>query len=268
MTKLFFVVLATSVTAMVVSCSKGTDNPAPAINYEKIAEGYVVGAGLKASIYSPSATLKTGYNKLYVALADSLSGASVTNASLSFLPMMDMQTMQHSAPVEAFGTADNTGLFSSAVLFTMPSGTMGSWTLRLNVQYSNKAGSFVTPIVINAADPATVKSFVSKADGKKYFIALIEPQKPKVGINDFELAVFQSASMMNFPADSSMTITADPQMPTMGHGSPNNINPVHVGKGHFKGKLNFTMTGLWHVNLKFYQQSAIADTANHFEINF
>jgi hypothetical protein len=38
-------------------------------------------------------------------------------------------------------------------------------------------------------------------------------------------------------------------MPSMGHGSPNNINPLHIKNGHYKGKVNFTMTGDWRINL-------------------
>lgn len=74
--------------------------------------------------------------------------------------------------------------------------------------------------------------------------------------------------MMEFPADSSLTVTLTPEMPSMDHGSPNNVDPVHVGKGHYKGKVNFTMTGLWQLNLDFMQGDAIADTTSFFEVNF
>ena len=38
-------------------------------------------------------------------------------------------------------------------------------------------------------------------------------------------------------------------MPAMNHGSPNNVNPTHIGEGHYKGVTNFTMTGWWRVNM-------------------
>ena len=50
--------------------------------------------------------------------------------------------------------------------------------------------------------------------------------------------------MMSWPADSSLSVTITPEMPSMGHGSPNNINPVHVGKGHYKGKVNLILKSL------------------------
>ena len=55
--------------------------------------------------------------------------------------------------------------------------------------------------------------------------------------------------MMTFPAEDNFSITMTPEMPSMGHGSPNNVNPVLTKNGHYKGKVNFTMTGDWRINL-------------------
>jgi len=96
----------------------------------------------------------------------------------------------------------------------------------------------------------------------------LAPKSPKVGINDIELFIAKKASMMSFPADSSLTVTLTPEMPSMGHGSPNNVNPVHVGGGHYKGKVNFTMTGLWRLHLDFTNGSALADSTTYFDIEF
>jgi len=60
----------------------------------------------------------------------------------------------------------------------------------------------------------------------------------------------------------------EPEMPAMGHGSPNNVNPVAIGNGHYKGKVNFTMTGLWQVNLDFMMGADLADDTQFFEIEF
>ena len=40
-----------------------------------------------------------------------------------------------------------------------------------------------------------------------------------------------------------------PTMPSMGHGSPNNENPSHLEKGHYMGKVNFSMSGDWKLDL-------------------
>ena len=99
-------------------------------------------------------------------------------------------------------------------------------------------------------------------------MSLIEPSTFKVGINDMEIAIYKRASMMSFPADSSLAVILTPEMPTMGHGSPNNINPVHTGNGHYKGKVNFTMTGMWYLNLDFMSGTAVADSTQFFEVQF
>jgi hypothetical protein len=56
-------------------------------------------------------------------------------------------------------------------------------------------------------------------------------------------------------------------MPTMNHGSPNNVNPVHKGNGHYKGKVNFTMTGLWRLHFTLKAGDAIAK-ADSLDIEF
>jgi copper chaperone NosL len=40
-----------------------------------------------------------------------------------------------------------------------------------------------------------------------------------------------------------------PLMPTMGHGSPGNENPVPLGNGHYLGTVNFSMSGPWTVTV-------------------
>ena len=55
--------------------------------------------------------------------------------------------------------------------------------------------------------------------------------------------------MMDWPYEPYLTVEIDPQMPSMNHGSPNNVNPTHIGDGHYKGVTNFTMTGWWRINM-------------------
>jgi hypothetical protein len=52
-----------------------------------------------------------------------------------------------------------------------------------------------------------------------------------------------------------------PDMPSMGHGSPNNENPVHTAIGHYKGKINFTMTGEWRITCNVKRANATLLTA-------
>ncbi len=55
-------------------------------------------------------------------------------------------------------------------------------------------------------------------------------------------------------------------MISMGHGAPNNVNPMHIGKGHYMGKVNFTMSGSWNVKLKIYENGTLISESLLFEI--
>lgn len=260
------------ISAILPSCSKeDTAEADPTAGMVKQAEGFAIGAATKVVIYTKESAITSGYNKFYIALYDSATGTRVDEAHVRLTPMMNMGSMQHSAPYENPESEMAVNhLYPCSVVFIMSS-MGGSWTVDVDVHnhISGKEGSLTVPFTVIEPTYTKIKSFTSAHDGAKYFISLIEPSQPKVGINDMEIAIYKKLSMMDFPADSSLTVTLTPEMPTMGHGSPNNINPVHTAKGHYKGKVNFTMTGLWKLNLDYMAGSAVADTTTqYFELTF
>lgn len=260
-----------SMLLMFDSCSKeSTAEVDPTIGLTKQAEGYALGAATKVVVYTNQPSIKTGYTKFYLALYDSISGSRVEDAHISLTPMMNMGTMQHSAPFEnPESTTAVNQLFPCSVVFIMSS-MAGSWTVNINVHnhLNNKEAALTLPFTVTDPVKSTMQSFTGASNGSKYFVALIDPSTPKVGINDMEIAIYKKVSMMSFPADSSLSVALTPEMPTMGHGSPNNINPTHVIKGHYKGKVNFTMTGLWKLNMDYTVGTAVADTTQFFEVQF
>ena len=275
MKKSFLAILLPALISFAVimhSCSKSeTTETDPVAGLTKQAEGYAAGAATRVVVYTKETTIYAGYTRFYIALYDSVNGQRIEDAHVKLSPMMDMGTMKHAAPFEnpATETAVN-HLFPCSVVFTMSS-MGGSWTVKLTVHnhLTGKEGFITIPFTVAEPVIARVKSFTAAHDGNKYFVSLIEPSVPKVGINDMEIAIYKKVSMMSFPADSSLSVILTPEMPTMGHGSPNNINPAHVSKGHYKGKVNFTMTGLWKLNLDYMAGSAVADsTTQFFEVQF
>jgi len=258
--------------AVTLSACKKTDTPEqdPTKGLTKLTEGFAAGAAAKVEVYTKETAVTSGYTKLYFALYDSLSGKRIDEAHIQLTPMMDMGTMQHSSPYENPASEMATAhLFPGSVFFIMSS-MGGTWTVKIKVynHLNNKEGTLTVPVTVNEPAKPRMKSFTALHDGSKYFISLIEPSSPKVGINDMEIAIYKKASMMSFPADSSLSVILTPEMPTMGHGSPNNVNPVHSGNGHYKGKVNFTMTGLWRLNLDFMSGAAVADSTQSFDIEF
>ena len=74
--------------------------------------------------------------------------------------------------------------------------------------------------------------------------------------------------MINFPADDDVAITIYPEMPSMGHSSPNNVDPVSTGNGHYKGTVNFTMTGWWRINLTLSKNDELMSDELYFDVTF
>lgn len=260
-----------SLSLFYVSCTKDdAQEPDPTAGLTKLTEGYAVGAATKVEIYLENATLTSGYNKFYLALYDSVSGKRIDQSNISLTPMMDMGTMKHSAPYENPASRNSVDhLYPCSVVFIMSS-MGGNWTVKFNIDNleNNKIGDLTIPVTVTEPTLSRMKSFTGLHDGNKYFVALIEPSSPKIGINTMEMAIYKRATMMSFPADSSLSVTLTPEMPTMGHGSPNNINPTHTRLGHYSGKVNFTMTGFWRLNLDYKSGAAVADSTQYFDIEF
>lgn len=256
---------------LMISCSKdNTTTPDPTLGYLKLASGFAAGAATKVEIFAADSAF-TGYNKFYIALTDSATGTYIENAQITLTPTMTMPMMSHSAPKENPSSTNAVDkLFPCSVSFIMAS-MSGTWTLAVNVQnlVNNKSGMVTFTINVKDPSPAKMFSFVSLTDNTtKFFVGFIPPTKPIVGINDFEFVVYKKQSMMMFPADSSLNVSFIPTMPTMGHSSPNNINPVYIGNGHYKGKVNFTMTGLWRMSMTFNAGTTLSDSTHYFDFNF
>ncbi len=102
--------------------------------------------------------------------------------------------------------------------------------------------------VIDVAPSKLVSSFEA-TDGSKVFVMVVAPSEPVIGKQPFEVFVVQKKGMMDWPALDGLTLEITPEMPTMGHGSPGNENPVAAGDGHYAGLVNFTMAGPWKVTV-------------------
>lgn len=253
------------------SCTKDDQDPSPLDGLTKLTEGYASGASTKVEIWGTQ-NFFAGYNNLTVVLYDSLDlTKKITDASITFYPEMTMTSYVHSAPFENPEEKAVNGVFPGVVMFNMPTAADGTWKLKVTVENhsNNKTGMAQFSVTVdNPANPV-MKSFTTfMPDSNKIFVSLLQPLSPKVGINDIEFTVHRKATMMSFPADDSYTLEITPEMPTMGHGSPNNVNPVSAGKGHYKGKVNFTMTGEWKINVAVKKNGSLVYNTLFFYITF
>lgn len=270
---LIYILFIFSLTVAFSSCKKDENNTPDPIPYDptagltKLSEAYALGAATKVEVWAESGYV-TGYNDLYLLLKDSISGAAVQDAEITLLPMMDMGTMMHSAPCEHPASHhSHDGKFHCSVVFLMSS-MGGTWTLGATVHNHSNGKTGAASIAVNVAEASVskLKSFISAVGGETLFVSLIEPKNPVVGMNDLEIVVHKRMNMgMEFPADSSLTIEISPLMVSMGHGSPNNVNPAHSGMGHYRGQVNYTMSGEWNINFTFRSGGAIANNTLYFE---
>ncbi len=212
--------------------------------------------------------LEVGYNKLSLGLFDG-EGNHVSNAHLSIMPMMTMMEMSHSSPYETMDHEMGSDKYQEfAVVFVMPSGEMGSWALEVTAHIMDESFSGEASLSVDVLNPEIAKmKAMDLGENGRIFISLVGPADPIVGSNDFEIVIHERESMMSWPAITDYSIEIEPEMPAMGHGSPNNENPVHQQLGHYKGLVNFTMTGEWVVHVTINEGSnQIAET--DFEIVF
>ena len=276
-TKIIFTLAIVAITA---SC-KSKEEPevmkpaGPLSGLIKLKEGYAYGAGTKVQIWGKK-NFFMGYNQLTVLLLDSVNEKdTIKDAHIHFMPVMVMgggmmMPMQHACPVENPDELAPNGIFSGAIAFVMSTSTAGYWTLGLTVHNhkTDKYGAAGFNITVDNPSSPVLSVFTSLAvDAPKLVLSLVSPTAPKVGMNDIEFTLHRKESDMSWPADTTHTFIITPEMPSMGHGSPNNVNPVHIGNGHYKGKVNFTMTGEWKINVEVQKDGKTISKDANFIVN-
>ncbi len=270
--------LACGILAVVFAggCNDKEDDPQPST--PPTSELIMVGSaatefgGILVNVFAHD-SLVAEYTPLLIEVRDETSNDLLTNVDITVRPIMDMgpDHGSHGAPVES--PDDMTpvdGKFPFNVVFTMPGET--GWLLEIEVfdPIGDRGGVAEVPLSVGSVSPAKVLH-LSPLEGSGWStltMALIEPANPKVGQNDFEVALFHEPSDFEFLPVEDLSLKIDPQMPSMGHGSPNNVHPSHTGNGHYRGGVNFTMTGTWVVNVRTSDGNIPVDTTAQFQIVF
>jgi len=232
------------------SCEKNEDPNDKHTELVQIATALTDEQAFEVTLYAND-TLFEGYNKLFISIVDVSAEDQVTDANISLKPIMDMIDMVHAAPVENPPVlANDDDLFEGAVVFIMPSSGMMGWTLDIEIKTGEKnETAFLEIPEVRSLYEARKINVISPLDETKYFVSLVEPINAEVGINDCEFTIHYKENMMSFPPAEDLTVEIEPEMPSMDHGSPNNVHPVHSGNGHYEGKVNFTMTGWWRIHM-------------------
>ena len=216
--------------------------------------GRIEEQGVRVELYGPQ-QLQMGYVELRVKLIEIATDQHLHDARVEIHPLMQMEvdgsTMMHGAPSEYPAVHDHEdGSYLKPVVFPMA----GTWQLEVKYQHDEREGNLSFAAEVHQGD--RLKSLTG-TDDQSYFVALITPHYPSVGKENLELAVWTRESMRDFPLANDLSIEIDPYMPAMNHGAPGNEQPVLTDNGHYRGKVNFMMSGEWRINLKLVKSESI-----------
>jgi hypothetical protein len=189
-------------------------------------------------------TLATGLNQMYVKLTDA-SGASVAGASLTLLPAMDMGSMgSMGAPVFGTPMTYSAGLYQCQVVFPAASGSMGSWSVDVTVQPSGGSAADADFGPLTVTDSGRAQTFT--VGSTEYLISMNFAATPHVGLNPIVVTLDSSQDMgTTYTPVTDATFTLDPEMPSMGMGASESVNPTLASPGLYDGQVSFSMQGTW-----------------------
>ncbi|MDR2475657.1 MAG: FixH family protein [Bacteroidales bacterium] len=246
--------------ALFASCGKDDEPENPAVNpveglkkiHEFADDSYIVTA------WNETGEFRLGYTKVYFTVQDK-DGKYIDNAQLTAFPEMDMGMMKHSTPRSEITKVPDKPLYEAYYNFLMYSGQGdGVWYYDLAYTVGSASGIFEDEVidVKNAFRPdgrtqITIIKTVVGTDDKRYVLTLVEPLHPKVGVNDITVYIHKSQSPEFPPIEGGLILKLDPRMPSMeNHSSPNNVDLTwNAAEKIYKGKVNFSMTGYWKLNL-------------------
>ncbi|MGM5632072.1 FixH family protein [Apibacter raozihei] len=212
------------------------------------------------TLYSKTGKIITGYNEIFLRIQNKTNGEFISGASISWKPLMRMTNKSHSCPYESIVHLSNEPtLYKGFILFQMANNDSEYWELELDYKIKNQ--NFKTSIKLTVLNsPNKVIQNFTGTDNNKYLLAWVSPISPTIGSNELTAYLYKMENMFTFTPVNNYKIIIDPRMPEMGnHGSPNNSDLINSElSGFYKGKISFTMTGYWKINLQVLDASGQA----------
>ncbi|MCC7514213.1 MAG: FixH family protein [Bacteroidia bacterium] len=251
--------LVALIAIFMVSCSKDDDITPNNIN--EIENLQLIKSfskdGYTLELFNKTGKFQVGYNKLTLRLKDA-GGKYVQNATIDWMPMMTMNmggmTHQHSSPYsEISKVSGKQTLYQGYIVFIMASDEPDNyWDLHINLSVDGQNISIEDKVNVITTESQYNKVYTSGmgTDDENYMLALIEPENPIIGTNDIVVALFKKGDNHDFPIVNNYKIKVDPRMPGMGnHSAPGNVDMTQGNDGFYHGKVGFSMSGYWKINL-------------------
>jgi hypothetical protein len=208
--------------------------------------------------------LETGLTPIYIKVT-AADGRAVTDANVTFVPLMSMSSgTKHSAPVIGKPAIDTDNLYHGSVVFQMASSDMGTWSATVGINDSDAETNDASFADLSVSDSGRAQVFTytdsTTLAAIKYVSSLNFTSSPKVGLNPIVFTLHKMQDMMTFQPIDDATIGLDPQMPSMGHGSPGSVDPTVTSLGRYDGQLSFSMAGTWDTTVTVSQGSVALGT--------
>jgi len=237
----YYMIGLMAISMITVSCKK-ENAPAPDFSDKLIKIGQQNLSNRNTVALYAVDTLSTGFNELSIKITKN--NAPVSSSAVSIATLMDMGTMKHSSPSVAPVYNSQHKLYEAAAVFTMASES-GGWSLKVTVD-----GEELT-FILNVKESKTkLVTTATATNGHVYVLSLFPRKGYKVGLNNFSLIIFRKENPMVYTPATGLSTGFYPEMTSMVHSSPNNVDPVDSGNGFYNGKVNFTMSGDWRFHFK------------------
>jgi hypothetical protein len=234
----------------VIFASCGKDNSVAPVdpvtnNYVKVLT--VDSANYKVEMYNDNSNfLYVGYNEVGFKFFEN--NVEKKTGVFKYIPVMYHTVGKgHSTPVQPEFTYDNAkGMFTGYVCYSMLSDSSTSfWFADYNyndeILIKKKQFNVITGV------GNQMRIWLNPVDTILYYLTLITPKDPLVGLNDFKVILHQTSDQTSYSEVNNAQMFIRPWMPSHGHGSSSNVNPVLTSHGRYEGKSNFTMPGQWFV---------------------
>lgn len=191
-------------------------------------------------------TLMTGYNKVGFKVFEGTN--EKTTGYVKFYAKMFHFTSTdfHATPVEPQYNYDaSLGMFTGYIIMLMPSDTSSRWYgyYNYNGEFSVDSANFD----VGWDTRTKFKIFTDLGAQLSYLITITSPVNPVRGLNDFSCLLHESPDFVNFTQVNTANMYLLPKLDSLNHTSEGNINPVYLGGGIYKGKVNFDIPGGWKV---------------------
>lgn len=206
---------------------------------------------ISAELFAGNLWLPAGATDLLLRFSEG--GTTIQLDSISVQITMEMRNgMMHGTPIDTMYWDDQLHAYRLRILWVMPNrsesgDTLGIWRLIVRGVLSQEILTFeFFPQVFPSP---WVQNFHSMVDSSIVF-SFFYISKAQLGINECLLWLYRKQGENFLPIDN-WTVVMDVSMPSMGHGSPNNIAPKFERRGRYRGQVNFTMYGEWLIAMSF-----------------